>query len=195
MSPKKREPTAGNRIRRHAEREAAKRGLKGAKADEWVDAFFEASKIETESVRRQLAGEPPLPDEGWLYARSPASRPQWDPFRTGKWLVFCSHPYFEEVWGKLKTATEAGELGCATKIRNPENPIAKLERALVACVYTDDFQDTDDVRRVLMKLRDLGFERAPLQYKRDADTLRGNYGESVSTYISPPGSRDFQSVG
>jgi hypothetical protein len=54
----------------------------------------------------------------------------------------------------------------------------------VICVYTQDWEDKEDVMRVRTKLRRLGFNRT-LHYKRDKDTRAGKYsgqGEKVSIY-------------
>lgn len=179
-------------IRRYAASEAERRGLRGKKASDWVDAFIDAVEVQREAARRRVAGEPEPPEaEGWIYATAPV-RPEVDWSRSGKWLVHCSLPYYDEVWGKLKAATEKGELGFESKIRNPSNPLVRVERSLVACVCTYDFEDVDDVRRVLVALRDLGFIRETLRYKRDEDTFEGNYGRGSATYVSPSGTRDLE---
>lgn len=144
-----------------------------------------------------------------------------DPTRSGKWMVFTSPEYHAEVWEKLKAATKAGELGTAAKtggddervrfaldlyakrVASGEQPRMKAmddltkvyarikTRALLTCVYTHDFEDHDDVRRVLVALRGLGFN-GRLSYKRDLDTLQGHYSDGVSIYVSQPGSLDFE---
>ncbi len=188
-------PTKYPGIRLYAQREAEKRGLRDEKASDWVEAFMESHALGVEASLRRAAGEPAPPEaEGWVYATAPVRPEMVDWSESGKWLVHCSFPYYEEVWGKLKVATEAGELGFLSKIRNPENPMVRMERSLVACVYTYDYEDLADVRRVLVALRELGFVRETLRYKRDADTLAGNYGSGSATYISPSGTRDFQPV-
>jgi hypothetical protein len=63
---------------------------------------------------------------------------------------------------------------------------------MVTCVYTYDFEDLNDVRRVLVALRHLDFPRARLSYKRDVDTLGDAYGDGVSIYESQPGSEHFE---
>jgi hypothetical protein len=59
------------------------------------------------------------------------------------------------------------------------------------CVYTRDWQDRDDVRRVLGALRELGVSWR-LAYKTDEATGAGVYGRGSSIYVSQPGSRDFK---
>jgi len=59
------------------------------------------------------------------------------------------------------------------------------------CVYTRDWQDRDDVRRVLGALRGLGVSWR-LAHKTDEVTGAGVYGRGSSIYVSQPGSRDFK---
>jgi hypothetical protein len=121
------------------------------------------------------------------FARSPNPR-GGDLMHSGKWMVFCSPAYHAEVWGKIKAGTEAGTLGDAAKTVPPLVP----QRALLTCVYTYDYEDHEDVCRVLGALRELGFS-GRLNYKRDADTgLNGIYGEGASIYVSQPGTLDFE---
>jgi hypothetical protein len=54
------------------------------------------------------------------------------------------------------------------------------------CVYTSDWHDKDDVRRVLRGLRELGISWG-LSYKTDEATLDGRYGSGVSIYVSQQG--------
>jgi hypothetical protein len=193
LDPAEAAERAAAAYRRLAEELAAKRGMRGVKAQRWIDSFVEATLLARDAGLRRAAGEAEPPEvEEWLYAEAPTRPDVVDLSKSGKWLVFCSLPYFDEVWEKLRRATEAGQLGFETKIRNPANPLARGEGSLVACVYTPDFEDEGDVRRVLRALRDLGFVNASLQYKRDADTLAGQYGDGVSVYVSPSGTRDVE---
>jgi len=58
------------------------------------------------------------------------------------------------------------------------------------CVYTRNWQDKDDVKRVLRRLRGLGVSWR-LSYKTDEATVFGVYGAGSAAYVSQPGSRDF----
>lgn len=57
-------------------------------------------------------------------------------------------------------------------------------------MYTRDWQDHGDVRRVLQELRNLGV-RSGLSYKTDQATSSGIYGAGSATYVSQPGSPDI----
>jgi Bles03-like protein len=107
-------------------------------------------------------------------------------------MVFTTPRFHEEVWTKIKAATEAGKLGFESKTPNPENRFYPFLRAMLTCVYTYDVEDVSDVRRVLVALRELDLMNARLSYKRDADTLGGWYGEGVATYVSQPRSLGFE---
>lgn len=128
--------------------------------------------------------------ETWLWAEGPSGE-RGVLGRSGKWMMFSAPAYHAEVWGKIKAATEAGELGYLAKTANPKRPAADRQRTLVTIVYTYDYEDHDDVRRVLVGRRELGFN-ATLSYKRDEDTIQGTYGEGVSIYVSPKATLDFE---
>ncbi|KAJ0106958.1 hypothetical protein J7T55_011053 [Diaporthe amygdali] len=73
----------------------------------------------------------------------------------GKWVIFPSPEHCNDVWAKVAHATANGELGIAAKISPREVP----DRHRLVCVYTRDFNDKDDVARVLMRLKKLGLVR------------------------------------
>ena len=70
------------------------------------------------------------------------------------------------------------------------NDLVTSQRTKLICVYTRDWEDQDDVRRVLGQLRDLGVTWR-LSYKTDEATLSGVYGTGLAIYVSQPGSLDF----
>ena len=92
------------------------------------------------------------------------------------------------VWSKVCHATVAGELGIGAKIAQPDHRPTKL-----ICVYTHDFADMDDIKRVLRKLNELKtLTKDPsksIWYKADAYThlgieSRNQYGIKASLYGS-----------
>jgi hypothetical protein len=109
---------------------------------------------------------------------------------TGKWMVFPTADRVDEFWAAVAGATVKGELGIEAKVATDE-PTKKDSARLIA-VYTRDYEDKDDVRRVLRKLLDLGLVKAdqrPIYYKCDALTYleinSGNpYGLKASRYSS-----------
>lgn len=117
--------------------------------------------------------------------------PSLDPIDTdeyiGKWLIFVPSEYVDKVWQAIRDETIKGNLGidakCATaKSRNPVKLI---------CVYTKDYRDDDDLRRVLIALRKLGIAQR-LNYKTDQATINLEYGPGSSLYTSPPNSVGFK---
>jgi len=97
--------------------------------------------------------------------------------KTGKWLIFVNREDIDEVWTKVKKATEEGKLGIETKVRTAK-PIPKSvgyeEYKHVICVYTYDWTDEKDVKRVREELRKLGITQK-IFYKADEDTIKGKY--------------------
>jgi Domain of unknown function (DUF1917) len=111
----------------------------------------------------------------------------------GKWMLFPNPSHVDKVWAKVAQATEAGELGTAAKVATAgEDDRAGKSRLI--CVYTEDFSDHGDVRRVLRKLKELNLivEDQGIFYKCDAytylDIMNGNeYKLRASMY----GSKDM----
>lgn len=127
-------------------------------------------------------------DDFWLSAHAP-DRDSVD--APGKWLVFVYTADVDRYWTLISQAVEQGSLGPSAKVATAKpNPNATNPRARLICVYTADWHDRDDVRRVLRALRDIGVSWR-LSYKTDDATTDGSYGSGSSIYVSPPGSEDF----
>ena len=111
----------------------------------------------------------------WIYAiRKRGRYPKAIP-RSGKWLIFVDPENVDEVWPKIKKAVEEGKLGNSAKVSTAKpNPLAGKSRAHVICVYTYDWTDENDVKRIREKLRKLGITNK-ISYKADEDTLKGKY--------------------
>jgi Domain of unknown function (DUF1917) len=105
----------------------------------------------------------------------------------GKWLLFAGESQIGQAWELIARATESGRLGGESK-RSEE-----LARgAYVICVYTLDYRDLNDVGRVLVVLRELGFNTR-IFYKEDAATCALRYGGgSASLYEAPAGSTQIR---
>ena len=91
----------------------------------------------------------------------------------GKWLIFCSREEVDTIWSNIKKAQDKGVLGNITKVSTAFKK--NKDNNHVICVYTYDSTDKDDVLRVRLALRDLGFTDI-LNYKRDIETINGVYG-------------------
>ncbi|RLI69082.1 MAG: hypothetical protein DRP02_11335 [Candidatus Gerdarchaeota archaeon] len=123
-------------------------------------------------------------DVYWLYAkRKKGNYPAYTP-RGGKWLIFVHVKEIDEVWRKIKKATEDGKLGNGAKVATAKpNPNARNPDIKVICVYTYDWTDEEDVRRIREELRKLGITQK-IPYKTDEDTLKGKYRIKGHTRIS-----------
>ncbi|KAL9602974.1 MAG: hypothetical protein Q9219_001499 [cf. Caloplaca sp. 3 TL-2023] len=100
-------------------------------------------------------------------------------FTNGKWMLF---PYPEDVneqWAIAAEATLNRELGTAAKVA-PDSGDGDRKPRLI-CIYTKDFSDVDDVKRVLERMVELGLvkkkgpvgEETSIYYKTDAFTELG----------------------
>ncbi|KAI1338084.1 hypothetical protein F5Y15DRAFT_130707 [Xylariaceae sp. FL0016] len=90
----------------------------------------------------------------------------------GKWMLFCSVANVNDTWEVVAKATVNNELGIAAKVAPKSNVDNRLERLI--CVYTADFSNTKDVKRVADKMKQLGLARGiTLYYKPDIFTYLG----------------------
>jgi hypothetical protein len=122
----------------------------------------------------------------WLFAkRSKGTYPRSN-MKSGKWLVFADIKEIDDIWAKIKTATENGLLGGSSKVSTAKpNPNAVNKNKKVVCVYTYDYTDKDDVMRIREEMRKIGI-LSKIPYKTDKATLKGEYqvkgNTSISTY-------------
>lgn len=122
-------------------------------------------------------------DYPWIYALRKAGTYPKATARSGKWLIFVSMRNVDEVWRKVKQATEEGRLGGDAKVATMyPNPIAQDSNVKVICVYTYDWQDKTDVYRVCNELLKIGI-KPPLGYKADSTTLEGKYAFTGDTNL------------
>ena len=90
----------------------------------------------------------------------------------------------DEIWEKIRTATEEGKLGLASKVSTAkDSPLASSSTRKVICIYTYDWTDRKDVMRIREELRKLGITNK-IPYKSDKDTLSGKYRQTGHTKIS-----------
>jgi hypothetical protein len=105
----------------------------------------------------------------------------------GKWMLFPFSDIVDETWRKVAKATLEGALGCAAKVATDDGSGSQR----LICVYTEDFTDEGDVRRVLEKMQGLDLIKSEqgIYYKCDAYTclniMSGNeYKLKASMYSS-----------
>ncbi len=134
----------------------------------------------------------------WIWAIRPT--PQNQKRRIGgKWLLFPKNRP-DEIWEKVKILLAADRLATSAKIS------LKDDDGFVICVYTHDYEDVEDVFRVLVALRRNRLQlRRSINYKTDEASSSGIYrdekcakragfdsnkerdpGEKVCIYTTPP---------
>jgi hypothetical protein len=135
-------------------------------------------------------GEPPSRNrrEAWISVRSSRPREATGQF-TGKWMPRVPAEIVDEVWNSISAATLSGDLGIAAKVstlmNNELNPRSEGRNLHLICVYTADCRDVEDVARVLVRLRSLGFTQR-LSYKEDGATYANVYGAGAALYVAQP---------
>jgi hypothetical protein len=111
----------------------------------------------------------------WIYAERKTGEYPGHTVRGGKWLIFISNHNVDRIWVKIGKAVEEGELGGTAKVAtakvNLDFPGSKTK---VICVYTYDWRDKEDVKKIREELRKLGITRK-IAYKTDKDTELGKY--------------------
>ena len=93
---------------------------------------------------------------------------------SGKWMLFPSPEQVNRCWSLVAHGTANGELGFAAKVATDSGS----EAARLICIYTEDFGDKADVKRVLERLLGMGLvnrngaitEGWAIYYKADAYT-------------------------
>src|SRR5215469_15091336 len=126
--------------------------------------------------------DPELQHEGWLYAfRETGMYPEGTEWN-GKWLVFLPPEAIDAMWERIRDAVREGKLGESAKVATHPGRW-KEEVRQVICVYTYDYTDVADVRRIRQVLRELGVTRR-IPYKADEDTLAGRYSSNTSAPLS-----------
>lgn len=125
-----------------------------------------------------------ITDEYWLYAERKSGHYPKATTKSGKWLVFVPVSQVDEVWAKIRDATEDGHLGDSAKVATTKpNSNASDPSRKVICVYTYDWTDDEDVRRIRDELRALGIV-SKIPYKTDGDTSAGRYAKRGHKRIS-----------
>lgn len=106
----------------------------------------------------------------------------------GKWMLFVSQNDVDKVWKTVVTALTERYLGEAAKVATNDGS----NRSRLICVYTQDFGDMEDVKRVLKGLIAVGLvdeNKQPIYYKCDAYThldimSKNEYGLKASLFSS-----------
>jgi hypothetical protein len=147
-------------------------------------------KIVKKKTRRKAVApsENPRPsevtDSYWLHAeRKMGTYPEHSE-NGGKWLIFVPLSLVDAVWEKIRRTTEEGKLGGSAKVATARpNPNATNPNTKVICVYTHDWIDESDVKRIREELRQLGVT-SKIPYKADQETYSGMYANRGNKRIS-----------
>ncbi|KAJ9293102.1 hypothetical protein DTO271G3_8046 [Paecilomyces variotii] len=108
---------------------------------------------------------------------------------SGKWMLFPTADHVDEVWAAVAQATANDELGVAAKVATDNGSGG----GRLVAIYTRDYDDKKDVKRVLERLVELGLvdrgSTRPIYYKCDAYTYldiksTNQYGLKASLYSS-----------
>ena len=149
-------------------------------------SFLEAERLfhAQEALQYSESNPTEVTDVYWLYATRQIGNYPDATQRSGKWLVFATVDQIDEVWKKIKKATEEGKLGGSSKVSTnmPKANASNVDEKVI-CVYTYDWTDEEDVTRVREELRKMGITRN-IPYKSDDDTRQGKYRAAGDTNIS-----------
>lgn len=108
-------------------------------------------------------------DAYWILAFNEKDNYKIKRGNSGKWLVFEHISEIDNLWLKIREATVNGQLGGSSKTSTAKpNPNASDNDYKVICVYTADFSNKEDVKRIEYELRKIGVENK-LIYKLDRD--------------------------
>ncbi|KAL9616545.1 MAG: hypothetical protein Q9160_008587 [Pyrenula sp. 1 TL-2023] len=105
----------------------------------------------------------------------------------GKWMLFVYAENVDEVWRKVVEATADGTLGDAAKVATLNDGDSQEDsdygggqgqghggdEVRVICVYTADCEDIEQVKRVCLRLQELGLAGEEVKAGRDAAGFKG----------------------
>jgi hypothetical protein len=93
---------------------------------------------------------------------------------SSKWMLFPKLDDLPRVWRLVAEATAEGKLGPTSKV-GTWSPEDAIKGCTLICVYTKDFTDMEDVKRVMRALIELGIatRESKIYYKCDAYTYLG----------------------
>lgn len=148
----------------------------------WLESVtLEPASSAPEENRKPITDTLPTQEKRdvWVYAFCEKSDFPESTERCGKWLIFLSPKNIDAYWQRIKQAVEQGRLWSQAKASTAASGTVKRGGAHVICVYTYDYADSVDARRIRETLRELGIQR-PIKYKADEDTLNDRYGSDYT---------------
>jgi hypothetical protein len=91
----------------------------------------------------------------------------------GKWMIFSNSASVDMDWSKVAEGVTSGILGIVADVSTKPDDSGMH----VICVFTKNYLDMDDVKRVRQGLRSLGFTKK-LKYKPNAFTSCGVFAKN-----------------
>ncbi|KAF2760098.1 DUF1917-domain-containing protein [Pseudovirgaria hyperparasitica] len=124
---------------------------------------------------------------------------------SGKWMLFPNSEDLPRTWRLVAEGVADNRLGCAAKV-GTIGPDTDTNNGRLICVYTKDFNDMEDILKVMHELIDLNLVNSDrgIYYKMDAYTYldiagKNEYGLRASKYgsrellaTSSPQKRSYQ---
>jgi len=108
-------------------------------------------------------------EDYWIYALNETGNYTLKRGDSGKWLLFEDRTTIDAVWNIIKEGTRQGLFGNTAKVSTARpNKNASNQEQAVICIYSADFDDQEDVKRIEENIRSLGIEHK-LVYKLDKD--------------------------
>lgn len=101
----------------------------------------------------------------WIEAKRPADIAAPGPTpRAGYWRILTTLDAVDDLWAKIKAATEAGQLGYKSKVATASRDAQASSRVIHVLTYDSD--DAADVERVRVALESIGVP-GDMAYHRD----------------------------
>ena len=108
-------------------------------------------------------------DSYWIYAENEKNNYTVKRANSGKWLIFEHKSKIDEIWSLIRKATTDGILGNSSKTStNKSNKNASNADYCVICVFTANYNNHADVKRIEQNIRSLKITNK-LIYKLDKD--------------------------
>lgn len=102
-------------------------------------------------------------DENYVFKKEKGDR------RSGKWLLFDSFDKIDEYWKLIMNALDSNSLGPSAKVATSKVKEGfESNKNRVICIYTENYNDLDDVWRIEKGIRNMGILNK-LVYKLDED--------------------------
>ena len=103
---------------------------------------------------------------------------------SGKWRIFVKREHVEAVWEQICYGVLNGSLGIGAKVNSISHRQRKHFHSIIS-VYTEDFRNNNDIKRVLQGIREVCKIKGTVSYRSEAISLL--LPEKTSLYVSRQG--------